>query len=106
MQSGGHATIICGALSANEIKCLMRVEETMYASRYIHILDNRLFLRSCKILCSRPQLAVHTYQNDNAPTHKAELTQNVLDYKRINTMEWTANSKDLNSLNYMGDDQK
>ena len=71
-----------------------KVDGTINAAKYVEILDS----------CLWPVIARHLpddnycFQDDNAPVHRARLTKTFMDENEIKTMEWPAQSPDLNII--------
>ena len=85
--------MIWGAFSFEGKSKLYFVEKTLNVQGYIKVLE------TCFIpFQKRYHRQNYAFQQDNAPPHKAIITRQYLQSKRINAMDWPACSCDLNPI--------
>jgi hypothetical protein len=74
---------------------LVRIEAKMNGAKYKEMLDENL-LQSTQDLGRR-----FTFQQDNDPKHTAKTTQEWLQDKSLNVLEWPSQSLDLNPIEHL-----
>ena len=99
MTSQSSTLMVWGAVSSKGLRPLVRVdqieegEKTLNGSRYL-ILLQRYLLRNFPGLKNGNQI----FQQDNAPSHRYGDVALWLDQKNIRTLEWPAQSPDMNLI--------
>ena len=90
--SHGPQVTVWGGISARGKTSLAIVDGTVDARKYCEILEEHLL----DFATNFPN--GWRFQQDNAPPHRAKITQEWLKEKNINVLEWPANSPDLNPI--------
>lgn len=83
--------MVWGAFAHHGPLPLYRVQGTLRAPQYLHILQQRVF----------PELQQHPaiqFQQDNAPCHKAHVIMAAFEEEGIRVMDWPPCSPDLNPI--------
>jgi transposase len=92
VQGGGFSVMFWGAFSRSALGPLVAIEGTMNAESYIDILKEYVI----------PELAAAgkpmIFQQDNAPCHKAKVVKDFLAANNVRTLEWPAQSPDMNPI--------
>ena len=92
VHSGGFSVMFWGCFSKMGLGTLVALEGSMNAAKYVQLLRDELL----------PELdAVEDemiFMQDNAPCHKAKIVMSFLQQKRINTLDWPAQSPDMNPI--------
>src|SRR5215469_4948932 len=86
--------MIWGCMAANGVGELHFCKGTVNKESYIGILEKNLMASKRHLFKNR----TFTFQQDNAPAHKAKLTKNWLQQKRVKVLPWPATSPDLNPI--------
>ena len=95
---GGGSVGIWGCIHKNGVGACQIYSNRMNGALYIQTLENYL-LPSIQLLVPDPQnTGSYTYQQDNAPCHRAKIFKEWLEENRIVTTDWPAYSPDLNPI--------
>jgi len=85
--------MVWGSISANGVGDLVFINGNMDASSYKQILIHHLTKKYSGLLDGSL-----FFQQDNDPKHKSREVQNYLSNKKIQLLDWPANSPDLNPI--------
>ena len=85
--------MVWGCISAYGVGKLEFINGTLNSGGYINVLANNL-LQSIDKLCMEKFI----FQQDGAPCHKSKLISEWLMKKNIKTLNWAAQSPDLNPI--------
>ena len=77
----------------------MSVQDRVKATIYIELLENNLI--SFFNFLPEHNIEDITFQQDNAPVHKAGITMDWFEQQRFEVMTWPANSPDMNSIEHL-----
>lgn len=86
--------MVWGCITYHGVGTLTRMDGNINSDKYIQIIDNNLW----------PVIARHfpdnnyIFQDDNAPVHRSRATKTFMEDNHINTMEWPAQSPDINII--------
>lgn len=86
--------MVWGCITAHGVGTLCIVDGNINAEKYIEIIDSNLW----------PVVAMHfpnnqyIFQDDNAPVHRARVVKDFVTREGITTLEWPAQSPDLNII--------
>ena len=99
VKHGGGRIILWGCFSAAGTGRLVRIEGKMNGAKY-----RKILVESCSqdVRLGRR----FTFQQDNNPKHTAKTTQEWLDDKSLNVLEWSSQSSDLNPFEHLWRDLK
>lgn len=89
---GGGSVMIWGAFCGSRKLEIVVIDNKMNADKYINLLGQGL--KTFYDFSDRPLI----FQQDNAPCHSANKTQEWLEMNGITTMDWPARSPDLNPI--------
>ena len=92
--SGGGGIMVWGAIAHNGKLKLQEVNGRMNAEGYVDMLRNVNLKDEGRRLVGSDW----TFQQDNAPCHRANLTKVFLEQEDISVLTWPANSPDLNII--------
>ena len=84
-----------GCIGPNGVGRLVQCDQRMNATRYVSLLRENLF-ESIRDIHGNQEKAF--FQQDNAPPHRAQLTQNFFRQENIRLLQWPAQSPDLNII--------
>ena len=84
--------MIWGCLSFKRIGTLTDVKGNINSQIYIDVLENKLWLVIARHFADNE----YVFQDDNAPVHRARITENYKQENDINCTTWPAQSQDLN----------
>ena len=82
-----------GAICANRTGPLSKVSGTLNSDRYIELLETQLWPWMAENHCQG-----HRFQQDNAPCHVSKKSQAFFRNKKLQVLDWPANSPDLNPI--------
>ena len=85
--------MVWGYMAASGVGRLHIVQGTVNAEKYINILQNVMLPSAQQLFPGQFQ-----FQDDNAPCHRAKTVVNWMKQKKIKTLEWPAQSPDLNPI--------
>lgn len=89
-----YGVMVWGCLTWHGVGTLSKVDGNINAAKYQEILDNNLW----PVLVRHFPDNSYFFQDDNAPVHRAQSTQNFIHRNGIKTMGWPAQSPDLNVI--------
>ncbi|KAJ3005377.1 hypothetical protein NUW54_g4364 [Trametes sanguinea] len=92
---GGGKVTIWGCITSRGVGCLHRIEGTMDAKMYHHILEESLLGTLCDHWLG-PNTII--FQHDNDPKHTAHLVQEWLEHQNLLVLPWPPSSPDLNII--------
>ena len=87
--------LVWGCISSKGTGMFEFIEKTLNSDGYIKILDGKL-LNSCEKLEINAEDLI--FQQDNAPRHTSKVLKKYFADKKIEVMDWPANSADLNPI--------
>ena len=96
--------MVCGCVTVHGVGELVVVNGNINHQVYINVLDENLLQSMENTFGDR-----HTpfiFQHDNAPVHKARNGERWLDQQEIQTIQWSAQSPDLNLIENLWDHVK
>ncbi|KAF2346995.1 hypothetical protein FHG87_022249 [Trinorchestia longiramus] len=91
---GGGSIMVWGCFSSSGVSKLHIIEGTMNGRKYREILEEQL-LPSARLLKLKRGWK---FQQDNDPKHTANETKEWLTMKKINVLEWSSQSPDMNPI--------
>lgn len=86
--------MIWGCITYNGVGTLCVVDGNINAHKYIEIIDNHL----CSVVAAHFPSNDYLFQDENAPVHRARSVKEFMEQENIPTMEWPAQSPDLNII--------
>ncbi len=89
---GGGSVMVWGVISVHGVGPLVRLHGKVNAEVYKQLLEQRV------VPYLRRTTQQPVFMQDNAPCHKAKKVMNFLREKEIDTMNWPAQSPDLNPI--------
>lgn len=92
-QMGGGSLMVWGAFCWDGTAELVFIDDRLDADDYCGVLETSLLP-----FIHRLGIEEWTFQQDNAPIHKARVTGEWFQEHRLNVMEWPAKSPDLNPI--------
>lgn len=96
IQNGGFSVMFWGCISAYGIGPLVALEGSQNQESYLNLLREYPIP---EIEAAKRMHGVNfTFMHDNAPCHKATAVTNFLEQNQIPTLEWPAQSPDLNPI--------
>ena len=89
-----YEVMIWGCISWYGVGTITSVEGNINAEKYIRILDDNLW----PVIARHFPTNGYYFQDDNAPVHRARVTQEFIATNGINGMSWPAQSPDINII--------
>lgn len=86
--------MIWGCITYHGVGTLCVVNGNINAEKYIEIINNNLW----PVVARHFHDGRYIYQDDNAPVHRARIVREFIDREGIPTMEWPAQSPDINII--------
>ena len=86
--------MIWGCITYNGIGLISVLNGNMNAQNYLDVLENNLWPIFARHFPNQPYI----FQDDNAPIHRAHIVNNYMEENNVTTMEWPAQSADLNII--------
>ena len=84
-----------GCIGPNGVGRLVQCDQRMNATCYVSLLQENLF-ENIRVIHGNQEKAF--FQQDDAPPHRAQLTQNFFRQENIRLLQWPAQSPDLNII--------
>ena len=85
---------IWGCITFNGVGTLCRVDGNINSQKYINILEDNLWPVVVRHFPGNDYL----FMDDNAPVHRSQATKDYINANRVPTLDWPAQSPDLNSI--------
>ena len=85
-----------GRIGPNGVGRLVQCDHRINATRYVSLLQENLFESVHDIRGNQEKAFL--FQQDNAPPHRAQITQNFFRQENIRLLQWPAQSPDLNII--------
>jgi len=85
-----------GCIGPNGVGRLVQCDHRINATRYVSLLQENLFESVHDIRGNQEKAFL--FQQDNAPPHRAQITQNFFRQENIRLLQWPAQSPDLNII--------
>lgn len=89
-----YEVMIWGCICWHGVGTITAVNENINAAKYISILDVNLW----PVIARHFSAGGYYFQDDNAPVHRARVTQEYIAANGINGMSWPAQSPDINII--------
>lgn len=86
--------MIWGCITFNGVGTICRVDGNINSAKYIDILENNLWPVVVRHFANGDYL----FMDDNAPVHRSRVTKNYKNTNQIPTLDWPAQSPDLNPI--------
>ena len=86
--------MIWGCITFNGVGTLCRVDGNINSQKYINILEDNLWPVVVRHFPGNDYL----FMDDNAPVHRSQATKDYINANRVPTLDWPAQSPDLNPI--------
>lgn len=86
--------MVWGCITHHGVGKLTHVDGNINSDKYIQIIDNNLW----SVIARHFPDNNYIFQDDNAPVHRSRATETFMEDNHINTMEWPAQSPDINII--------
>ena len=95
--------MVWGCFSYKGVGKLYQINGMMDSFKYRNILSTQMFLSTKKLFGSNRKWI---FMHDNDPKHKSKLVKKYLENKKVRTLDWLAQSPDLNPIENLWADLK